>query len=89
MCHYAFMRHLTIRNVPADLGEKLLEEKRRRGLSLNQTVLDLLSRAVGLENGRPRSNGLRAFAGTWSAQEHEEFERATVDQEQIDEELWR
>ena len=83
------MRNLTVRNVPADLAERLQEEKRRRGRSLNQTVLDLLSRALGLENGRPRSNGLRAHAGTWSAEEHEEFERAIADQDEIDQELWR
>ena len=83
------MHYLTIRRVPGDLAERLLAEKRRRGLSLNQTVLDLLSQAVGLENGRPRSNGLRTFAGTWSAEEHEEFERGVADQEEIDEELWR
>ena len=83
------MRHLTIRNVPADLDERLREEKRLRGRSLNQTVLDLLSQAVGLASGGPRSNGLRTFAGTWSAEDQAEFERAIADTEQIDEELWR
>lgn len=83
------MRHLTIRNVPADLGERLLEEKRLRGRSLNQTVLDLLSQAVGLADRGPRSNGLRTLVGTWSAEDQAEFERAIADSEQIDEELWR
>lgn len=83
------MHHLTIRNVPADLGERLLEEKRLRGRSLNQTVLDLLSQAVGLADRGPRSNGLRTLAGTWSAEDQAEFERAIADSEQIDEELWR
>ncbi|MCZ7589408.1 MAG: hypothetical protein M5U27_11280 [Gaiella sp.] len=83
------MRHLTIRNVPADLGERLQEEKRLRGRSLNQTVLDLLSQALGLEDRGSRSNGLGATAGTWSAAEQDAFERAIADTEQIDEELWR
>ena len=82
------MRHLTIRNVPADLARRLEEEKRARGRSLNQTVLDLLSQAVGLGRGR-RSNGLAQLAGTWGAEEHEAFERAVAETEQIDEELWR
>ena len=64
------------------------EEKRARGRSLNQTVLDLLSQAVGLGRGR-RSNGLAQLAGTWGAEEHEAFERAVAETEQIDEELWR
>lgn len=83
------MRHLTIRNVPPELGERLLEEKRVRGRSLNQTVLDLLSQALGLAGAGQRSNGLGALAGTWSAEEHVAFERATADLEHIDEEHWR
>lgn len=83
------MRHLTIRNVPTDLAGRLQEEKRLRGRSLNQTVLDLLSQAVGLADRGPRSNGLHALAGTWSADDQEEFERAVADTEQIDGELWR
>jgi plasmid stability protein len=82
------MRHLTIRNVPADLARRLDEERRARGRSLNQTVLDLLSQAVGLGRGI-RSNGLAQLAGTWSREEHDAFERAVAETEQVDEELWR
>jgi hypothetical protein len=82
------MRHLTIRNLPIELGERLLEEKRVRGRSLNQTVIDLLAQAVGLAGGR-RTNGLAALAGTWTAEEHEAFERAVEETERLDEELWR
>lgn len=89
MRYHAFMEHLTIRNVPAALAERLREEKRLRGSSLNQTVLVLLAQALGLTDTGPRSNGLRAFAGTWSAEDQAEFERAVADAEQVDEELWR
>lgn len=82
------MRHLSIRNVPSDLSRRLLEEKLARGASLNQTVLDLLSQAVGL-GSRPRSNGLGALAGTWSADDHTEFEHAIAETEDIDDDLWR
>lgn len=60
-----------------------------RGRSLNQTVLDLLAQAVGLDGGSRRSNGLGTLGGTWSAEEHEEFERAIAETEEIDQELWR
>ncbi len=82
------MRHLTIRNVPPDLARRLDDEKRARGRSLNQTVLELLAQALGLAGGR-RSNGIAALAGTWSRAEHDAFERAVAETEQIDEELWR
>jgi plasmid stability protein len=81
------MRNLTIRNVPEDLARRLEEEKRLRGRSLNQTVLDLLARALGLGSGR-RSNGLASLAGTWSAEDVAHFEAALRFSEELDAELW-
>ncbi len=84
------MKHLTIRDIPADLARALEHEKKRRGQSLNQTMKDLLRRALGLERGGgPPDNGLGRFAGTWSEAEHAEFERNTQFLEAVDDELWR
>lgn len=83
------MRHLTIRHVPPELANALETEKRRRGISLNRTVIELLAQAVGLRTVRERSNGLRRLAGTWTQEEFDEFEKAVEVTEQIDEELWR
>jgi len=41
------MKHLSIRNIPDELSRALSEERQRRGRSLNQTVIDLLSREGG------------------------------------------
>ena len=82
------LTHLTVRNLPNELAEALNEERRRRGSSLNQTVIDLLRQALGMGPAR-RSNGLARLSGTWSQEEFEEFERAIAFTEQIDEELWR
>ncbi len=82
------MKALTIRQVDPQLAEALEQEKRRRGASLNQTVLALLRQALGLSTGRRRSNGLRALAGTWSAEELEAFEQAVAPFGQVDPELW-
>ncbi len=83
------MRNLTIRNVPSELADALDEEKKRRGKSLNQTVLQLLRQCLGVRSASPRSNGLARLAGTWTAEEYSEFEQAIASTEQIDEELWR
>ncbi len=82
------LRHLTIRNLPDEVAEALRKEKRRRGVSLNQTVIDLLGQTLGTA-GRPRSNGLARLAGTWTADELAAFEAAVAATETIDDEMWR
>jgi hypothetical protein len=78
---------LTIRNLPTPVAEALEREKRRRGRSLNQTVIDLLGQSLGVQKGR--SNGLGRLAGTWDEDEMREFEHAVAPFERIDEELWK
>jgi hypothetical protein len=82
------MKALTVRSVDPQLARALERERRRRGTSLNQTVLELLRAALGLGEAE-RSNGLRSLAGSWSETELAEFEAATAVFEQIDAELWR
>ena len=82
------MRTMTIRNVSPELAAALEAEKRRRGLSLNRTVLSLMQEALGVSRGRTRGNGLRRLAGSWSEDEFREFEKAVAPFSKIDEELW-
>jgi hypothetical protein len=77
---------LTIRNLPPTLAEALEREKRRRGQSLNQTVIELLDQGLGTL--RARSNGLGQLGGDWSEKEFRDFEQATAQFEEVDEELW-
>lgn len=85
----AFMKQITVRGVPSDIARALEEEKNRRGTSLNQTILDLLRQSLGLKQGLRYDNGLSALAGTWTVEEHANFEANTRQFEQIDEELWK
>lgn len=82
------MKYLTIRGISLALAQALGQETARRGTSLNQTVIDLLSQALGVGAAR-RSNGLRELAGTWGEEEFARFEQAIAPTEQLDEELWR
>jgi hypothetical protein len=50
-------------------------------------VIDLLDQGLGA--ARVRSNGLARIAGGWSEDELREFEQATRQFEEVDEELWR
>lgn len=82
-------RHLTVRDLSSELARALKAEARRRGTSLNQTVKDLLGRALGLDPASTYDNGLGALAGTWSSQDLAEFEAATAGFEAVDDELWQ
>jgi hypothetical protein len=82
-------RHLTVRDLPPEVAEALEDEKRRRGTSLNRTVIDLLAQGLGVTSAGRRSNGLARLAGTWTAAELARFEEAVAPAEGIDEELWR
>lgn len=77
-----------MRGVPSDVARALEHERRRSGRSLNRIVIEILSRALGLEGGAAK-NGLERLAGTWSEEEFAEFEAATKCFGEIDEALWR
>ena len=82
------MKTITIRNVPTELAQALDQERRRRGLSLNRTVLALLHNALGVPSVVARSNGLRHLAGAWSDEEDHAFEQAVAPFGEVDEALW-
>jgi len=81
--------YLTVRNLPPEVATELERERKRRGDSLNQTVVNALRRGLGLGSAR-KSNGLASLAGTWTEEEFAAFESAVEElSEQVDEELWR
>ncbi len=82
------MKQLSIRNVNSRLAAALEAERRARDLSLNETVLDLLRRALGLVD-EPYGNGLETLSGSWSDDDYAEFATATASFDEIDENLWR
>lgn len=81
------MRYLTVRNVPEEVAAALERERRRRGRSMNQTVIELLGQSLGVAG--TRSNGLARMAGTWSDEEVAEFEEAVAPFGEVDPEVWR
>ena len=83
------MKTVTIRNVPTDLAQALEKERRKRGTSLNRTVLALLRNVLGVPNQAVRSNGLRQLAGTWSEAEYKQFQQAVAPLGEVDEAMWR
>ena len=83
------MKQLTVRSVPPALAQALQAERKRRGTSLNQTIIGLLCQSMGIASNAPYDNGLAKLAGTWTAKDLEEFEQHTAIFDQIDGELWK
>jgi hypothetical protein len=88
--HTDAVRVITLRKLPPKLEKRLVATARERGWSLSQTVIRLLEEtmAEGQAAGAPRPDALDLLAGTWSAEEAEEFDRIVLGSRQIDPELW-
>ena len=76
---------LTIRGVPDEVSRRLARLSRDRGTSVNRTVVDILTSAVGVD---ARRRCLERYA-TWTAEDATEFERALSAQRVVDADLWR
>ena len=83
------MKTMTIRNQPPKPAAAIEPEKRRRGPSLNRTLLSLMQEAPDLSNRRRRGNGLRRMSGSWSEDEYRNFETHVAAFEEIDRDLWK
>jgi hypothetical protein len=78
-------KQMTIRGVPEEVAGRLLRLSKERGLSLNGTVLEILSQAVGTDARRER---LARYA-TWTPEDLAQVEDSVAAQRVIDDSLWR
>ena len=85
-------RVITIQNIDDRTARRLSEEVKRRGVSVNTLVLQLVREGIGLDRGGPQRqvyHDLDALAGTWSDEETTEFLNSLADFGRVDESLWR
>jgi hypothetical protein len=78
-------KQVTIRGVSTELGARLTALARARGQSVNTTVLELLSRATGLDE---RRTWLRRFM-TWTPEDVRTMDAAVKSQRKVDAKLWK
>lgn len=85
------MVNISVRGVEEKSLRKLKETARRRGISLNRLIADMLNtEGGGSSPAMPQEHkDIDQLAGTWSAREAREFDDATAGFGQVDEELWR
>jgi len=81
-------RHqVTIRRVPERVKQLLKELAKREEKSLNQIILEVLERGLGLSGEEIVYHDLDDLAGTWV--DDPEFDKAIEEQHRIDPELWK
>ena len=86
------MANISLRGIDEETASRLKEEAKRRRVSVNALILNLIK--SGVEAGsrmrrRRMYHDLDALAGTWTAEEASEFLKSLADFEKDDPELWR
>ena len=83
------MRTLSLRNVPDEVVGRLVGVAKETHQSMNAAAVQALRRCFGLDANPRRKRDLSSFAGSWSKEDFDRFEKASALFEAIDEELWR
>jgi hypothetical protein len=85
------MKSITIRGVDDIIAKKLKEAAAESQKSINQTIISLIKKGLGMEENPPFAeyHDLDDLAGTWTKKELEEFNTATEEFSKIDEDLWK
>lgn len=77
----------TIRDIPVEVDRRLRDGARRLHRSLNQSLVELLSRAAGASEPAAVYRDLDGFFGSWTPDA--EIEKALAEQRKIDRKLWK
>lgn len=85
------MANISVRGVEEKALSKLKATARRRGISLNRLIAELLNEVPGQKRAATpvEHDDLDRLVGTWSAKDAGEFQAATHRFSQVDEDLWR
>ena len=86
------MANLSVRGVAEKSLQRIKQTAKRRGVSVNRLINDMLNAEAGLAPAAKQPaihQDLDKLAGTWSAAEARAFDKATASFGQIDEGLWR
>jgi len=86
------MKVLSIRGVDEQLSGILKQQAKASRKSVNQFVLEILRRHVGLEKDKRFTreyDDLDGILGKWSAEEFEQIQGKIDSERKIDKELWK
>ncbi len=77
----------TIRNLEPKVDQRLRQKALETNRSLNEVVLEAVSRGIGLAEQRVVYHDLDLLAGSWK--EDQKCEQAIREQDQIDPQMWK
>ena len=83
------MKTMTIRNIPDNVVGQLKFLAEASKTSINNTVVQVLVSGVLPQKTPRKRRDLSRYCGGWTQKEHDEFEQAVADCEQINPEDWR
>ena len=86
------MGSLSVRGVDEELADLLKRRAKESDKSVNQLVVEILRRSVGLEKEKKFTQihtDLDSFFGTWSEKEFEEIQGTIDSERRVDDELWK
>ena len=84
---YTMCMQYTIRNIPAALDDLLRKRAAEERRSLNETVVQILTEALGLSVAAAPRRDVGKVSGTWK--DDAAFDRAVLDQDTVDADLWK
>jgi plasmid stability protein len=86
------MKSISVHGIDGETEKALKERAKKRGLSVNKAVKELLAESLGLGD-RPKDKDNRAafadLCGIWTPEEAEEFQAASSDLKSVDSKDWR
>jgi hypothetical protein len=85
------MKAITIRGFEPEVADKLKQMAINQGKSVNQLILEILKKNLGLKKDRKYSkkyDDLDHLFGKWSAEEFKRISGKINQERQIDRELW-
>ena len=85
------MKAITLRNLPDEVARAIRKKAETEGTSLNKATIALLEQSIpgtGKKSKRTLHHDFDKFAGTWTKEEAEEFDKALAELRQIDPEVW-
>ncbi|MEW6186373.1 MAG: antitoxin [Thermodesulfobacteriota bacterium] len=85
------MKTISLRGIDEELAENLKKTAKKKGDSINKTVLEILRHSLGVGSKKRERvyHDLDDLAGTWSKTDWQQFQKTTKPFSAVDKDLWK